>query len=89
MRSVLRGQRFTLTGAKLRESRRSVRKLVVLPIHPELLFALEAEFVRRNPEPNERVLLNPRTGGPLRRPRLHARSLALGRRAGVGHMEGS
>jgi integrase len=61
------------------------KKLVVLPIHPELLFALEAEFARRNPEPNERVLLNPRTGDPLRRPRLHARSLALGRCAGVGH----
>jgi integrase len=61
------------------------KKLVVLPIHPELLFALEAECARRNPEPNERVLLNPSTGDPLRRPRLYARTLALGRRAGVGH----
>lgn len=56
-----------------------------MPIHPELLFALEAEHARRNPKPTERVLLNPSTGGPLRRPRLYARTLALGKRAGGAH----
>lgn len=46
------------------------RKLVVLPVHKELLFALESEYVRRSPQPHERVLLNPNTGESLRRPRL-------------------
>jgi integrase len=48
-----------------------------------LLFVLELERDRRNPEPEERVLLNPATGKPLTRPRLYQRMLALGRRAGV------
>jgi integrase len=59
------------------------RKKVILPIHPELLFALDAEFERRKPEPSDRVLLNPTTGKPLTRPRLYQRTLALGKRAGV------
>lgn len=58
-------------------------KRVVVPVHAELLFALEAERERRRPEPWERVLLNPATGKPLTRPRLYQRMLALGRRAGV------
>ncbi len=81
-----------ITWAEVHFDRREIervtqkrRKLVVLPIHPELLFALEVEYARRNPEPHERVLLNPSTGDPLRRPRLYARTLALGRRAGVTH----
>ncbi|MBZ5699537.1 MAG: hypothetical protein LAN18_13440 [Acidobacteriia bacterium] len=49
----------------------------------ELLFALEAERERRNPFPEERVLLNPRNGKALTRPRLYERMLALGKRAGV------
>jgi integrase len=61
------------------------RKLVVLPLHPELLFALESEHARRKPQPHERVLLNPATGKALRRPRLYARVLALGKRAGIAH----
>ena len=59
------------------------RKRVVLPVHQELLFALEAEHERRNPLPEARVLLNPRNGKALTRPRLYERILALGRRAGV------
>jgi integrase len=62
---------------------RKRRKKVILPIHPELLFALEAEHARRNPQPTDYVLLNPFTGTPLNRPRLYERVKALGVRAGV------
>lgn len=72
-------------GREIERVTQKCRNLVVMPIHPELLFALEAEHARRNPKPTERVLLNPSTGGPLRRPRLYARTLALGKRAGVAH----
>jgi integrase/recombinase XerD len=61
------------------------KKLVVLPTHTELTFALESEHVRHNPKPHERVLLNPNTGQPLTRPRLYAKIQALGARAGVAH----
>ena len=81
-----------LTWAEIHFDRREIerltqkrRKLVVLPIHTELMFALEAEHQRRKPQPHERVLLNPTTGNPLRRPRLYARIAALGKRAGVTH----
>lgn len=63
------------------------RKLVVLPVHTELLFALESEYARRSPQPNERVLLNPNTGESLRRPRLYAKIQSLGVRAGVPHAQ--
>ena len=59
------------------------KKRVILPIHTELLFALEAEHERLKPEPSARVLLNPATGKPMTRPRLYSRMLALGKRAGV------
>jgi integrase len=61
------------------------RKRVMLPIHSELFFALEAERDRRGPDPDpeERLLMNPATGRPLTRPRLYQRMLALGKRAGV------
>ncbi len=59
------------------------KKRVVLPIHQELLFALECERDRCQPQPEDRVLLNPVTGRPLTRPRLYERMTALGRRAGV------
>jgi integrase len=59
------------------------RKRVVIPMHTELSFALEAEEQRRCPSPSDTVLLNPNTGKPLTRPRLYERMLALGRRAGV------
>ncbi len=59
------------------------KKRVVLPIHQELFFALECERDRRQPQPEDRVLLNRATGRPLTRPRLYERMTALGRRAGV------
>jgi integrase len=62
---------------------RKRKKKVIVPLHPELLFALETEIERRKPKPNDLVLLNPKTGDPLTRPRLYERMLALGRRAGV------
>jgi integrase len=81
-----------LTWAEIHFDRREIerctqkrRKLVVMPIHTELLFALESEYARRNPQPHERVLLNPNTGQPLRRPRLYAKVQSLGARAGVTH----
>ncbi len=59
------------------------KKRVILPMHSELLFALEAEHERLKPEPSAQVLLNPATGTPMTRPRLYQRMLALGKRAGV------
>ena len=59
------------------------RKRVVIPMHSELSFALQAEFQRRCPLPDDLVLLNPSTRKPLTRPKLYERMLALGRRAGV------
>ncbi len=58
-------------------------KQVWIPLHPELLFALEAEMARRQPRPGDHVLLNPDTTKPMSRPRLYERMLALGRRAEV------
>jgi integrase len=40
------------------------RKRVLVPIHQQLLFALETERERRNPLPDDRVLLNPRSANP-------------------------
>ncbi|SRR6266567_285166 len=60
-------------------------KRVILPIHPELLCALEAEYEKRKPQPNDPVLLNPTTGKPLTRPRLYQRMIALGKRAKVAN----
>jgi integrase len=59
------------------------KKRVVLPIQQELFFALEAERERRMPQGDERILVNPRTGEPMTRPRLYQRMLALGKRAEV------
>jgi integrase len=59
------------------------RKRVIVPIHQELFFALEVERDRRDPQAEDRVLLNPGTGKPLTRPRLYERMVALGKRAGV------
>jgi integrase len=59
------------------------RKKVILPIHSELLFALEIEREKRNPDPNAPVLLNPATGKSMTRPRLYQRIQSLGRRAGI------
>lgn len=51
------------------------QKKVILPLHIELLFALEAERDRRTPHSTDRVLLNPATSNPLSRPRLYERML--------------
>jgi integrase len=59
------------------------RKKVILPIHSELLFALELERDRRHPKPSDPVLLNPATGRAMTRPRLYERIRAMGERAGV------
>jgi len=59
------------------------KKKVILPIHTELLFALEAEYESLKPEPSARVLMNPNTDTVMTRPRLYQRMLALGKRAGV------
>jgi integrase len=61
------------------------KKKVVLPIHTELLFALESDYERRRPQPIDRVLLNPSTRRPLSRPRLYQRVVAIGKRAGVAN----
>jgi integrase len=61
------------------------RKKVLLPIHKELLFALESDHERRRPQPTDRVLLNPSTRRPLSRPRLYQRVVAFGKRAGVAN----
>lgn len=59
------------------------KKRVVLPISQELFFALEAERNKRASQPDERILVNPRTNDPMTRPRLYQRMLAVGKRAGV------
>lgn len=47
-------------GAKeIERLTRKRKKKVVLPVHPELLFAIEAEGARRNAEPGDHVLVNP------------------------------
>jgi site-specific recombinase XerD len=46
-------------------------------------FALEIARNRRNPQPEDRVLLSPETNRSLTRPRLYRRMVALGRRAEV------
>jgi integrase len=61
------------------------KKRVIVPIHSELLYMLEAEREQRRPSASHRVLVNPGTGKPLTRPRLYQRMLALGRNAGVSH----
>ncbi len=61
------------------------KKRVVLPIPQELLFALEAERDRRQPQLQERVLLHPGTTSPLSPKRVYVRVKAMGRRAGVAN----
>jgi integrase len=61
------------------------KKWVSVALHPELQFALEGEIQRRQPQEDERILLNPFTGRSLSRPRLYERIKALGQRAGVNN----
>lgn len=74
-----------MSGREIERVTQKRSKRVVVPIHTELLFALEAERETRKPNPWERVLLNPETGEPFTRPRLYYRIMALGRRAGVAN----
>jgi integrase len=84
------GDAVKLTWAEVHFDRKEIerltqkrRKKVILPIHAELLFALDAEYQTRTPKPGDPVLLNPATTTPMKRPRLYQRMLALGKRAGV------
>jgi integrase len=79
-----------LAWADVRFDRREIervtqkrRKPVIIPIHSELLFALEVEFDRRTPVPEDQVLPPNREHGRLTRPRLYQRCKAMGRRAGI------
>ncbi len=59
------------------------RKPVIIPIHSELLFALEVEFGRRSPQSGDQVLPQTREHGRMTRPRLYQRCKTMGRRAGI------
>jgi integrase len=59
------------------------RKLVIIPIHTELLFALETEYECRSPESSDQVLPQTRERGRMTRPRLYQRCKSMGRRAGI------
>lgn len=59
------------------------RKPVIIPIHTELLFALETEYERRSPASDEQVLPQTRERGRMTRPRLYQRCKAMGLRAGI------
>jgi integrase len=86
------GDAVTLTWGEVRFDSEKIERVtrkrgkkVIVPIHPELLRALEWERDRRKPEPTDPVLLNPFNGTPLNRPRLYERMKALGTRAGVAN----
>jgi len=79
-----------LTWADVHFDRREIeritqkrRKPVIIPIHSELLFALETEYERRQPEPEDQVLPQTRERGRMTRPRLYQRCKTMGRRAGI------
>jgi site-specific recombinase XerD len=60
-------------------------KKVPIPIlaNEQLIVALQSERKRRNPRPNETVLINPRTGNALTVHQLWVVMLELGNRAGI------
>jgi integrase len=72
-----------LAAKEVRRLTKKRKKRVTVPLHTELLFALEAEREQRKPIPSDPVLINPETGKPMARPALYRRIVALGRRAGV------
>jgi len=79
-----------LTWADIHFDRREIervtqkrRKPVIIPIHSELLFALEIEYERRTPTTEDQVLPQTREHGKMTRPRLYQRCKAIGRRAGI------
>jgi integrase len=79
-------QEFHFDPKEMERVTRKRRKKVIVPLHPELLFALETQIEWRKPKPSDPVLLNPETGDPLTRPRLYERMKALGARAGVANV---
>jgi integrase len=58
------------------------RKELFLPMSPELVSVLKEEYKRRNPQPDDRILLNHR-GNPFTSGTLFNYMRALGERAGV------
>jgi integrase len=79
----LRWEEIDFDSREINRLTQKRRKRVMLPIPEELFFALEAERDRREPQPQDRVLLNSTNGKPFTRPRLYERMLTIGRRAGV------
>jgi integrase len=79
----LRWNEVDWTAREINRLTQKRSKRVIVPIHQELLFELEAERARRQPKAEDRILLNPATGRPMTRPRLYERMLALGRRVDV------
>ena len=59
------------------------RKRVILPLHPELMFALKRERARRNAQPGDTILINPNTSAPFGEQSLYSHIKALGKRSGV------
>jgi integrase len=59
------------------------RKPVIIPIHSELLFALENEYELRSPDADDQVLPQTPQHARMTRPRLYQRCKAMGRRAGI------
>lgn len=62
---------------------RKNKKRAVLPIKDQLYDALEAEYERRNPDPTETILLNPRTEAPYTEGQIYDFFRRLGKRANV------
>jgi integrase len=87
----LRGSDATnLRWSEVRFERREIERVtlkrmkkVIVPIHSDLLAVLEMEHTRRNPKPEERVLLHPLSEKAMTRKRLYHRMVALGKRAGI------
>ncbi len=59
------------------------KKRVFVPLMPKLMAALKKEQQRRNAQPADFILLNPRTGGPFTVYSLYTHVRSLGQRAGV------
>jgi integrase len=79
-----------LTWADVHFDRREIeritqkrRKPVIIPIHSELLFALENEYELRSPDADDKVLPQTRQHARMTRPRLYQRCKVMGRRAGI------
>jgi integrase len=83
---TLRWQEIHFDHREIERITQKRRKPVIVPIHSELLFALETESLLRKPLPNDPVLINPSSGRPMQRPRLYHRMQSLGRRVGIANV---